>query len=214
MPRIVCLSDTHNRMPSDRLVVPDGDILVHSGDLTMMGKEKELLQANAWFGSLPHRHKVFCAGNHDWLFQEDPEKARALMANAVWLQDQEVTIEGLRIYGAAWQPTFFDWAFNLDRGAPIREKWNLIPPGIDVLLTHGPAYGYGDWVQNRWSPNGKRVGCEDLLDAIIRTKPALHVSGHIHTGWGEYAGHGTIFVNASTCNEEYLPVNPPIVIDL
>jgi len=39
------------------------------------------------------------------------------------------------------QPEFHGWAFNLPTGAALREKWNLIPDGIDVLITHGPPTG-------------------------------------------------------------------------
>lgn len=211
MPRIICLSDTHGR---HNFSVPDGDVLVHAGDLTMMGTEKQMLEVNAWLGTLPHPHKVIIAGNHDWGFQKEPLKFRQLITNAHYLQDSEVTVAGVRIFGQPWQPFFFDWAFNLPRGTLIRQKWDMIPQGIDVLLTHGPAYGFGDWVQNGWNPNGENVGCRDLLDAIIRARPKLHVSGHIHPGHGEYAGHGTIFVNAAICDDNYAPTQEPIVIDL
>ena len=42
------------------------------------------------------------------------------------------------------QPEFFDWAFNLRRGEQCLEKWDLIPEGIDILITHGPPIGHGD----------------------------------------------------------------------
>ena len=41
--RIVCLSDTHNR--TDGLVVPEGDLLLHAGDLTSGGSEDEVAHA-------------------------------------------------------------------------------------------------------------------------------------------------------------------------
>ena len=42
------------------------------------------------------------------------------------------------------QPEFCDWAFNLRRGEQCLEKWDLIPEGIDILITHGPPIGHGD----------------------------------------------------------------------
>ena len=42
------------------------------------------------------------------------------------------------------QPEFCNWAFNLDRGEKCLEKWDLIPEGIDILITHGPPIGHGD----------------------------------------------------------------------
>ena len=49
MPRIVCLSDTHNRQ--GRFDVPDGDILVHAGDLTGRGTLSEVTSAMEWLPS-------------------------------------------------------------------------------------------------------------------------------------------------------------------
>ena len=39
------------------------------------------------------------------------------------------------------QPWFYGWGFNLPRGQALLEKWNLIPEGVDVLITHGPPLG-------------------------------------------------------------------------
>lgn len=41
------------------------------------------------------------------------------------------------------QPWFYGWGFNLPRGQALLEKWNLIPEGVDVLITHGPPLGKG-----------------------------------------------------------------------
>ena len=38
-----------------------------------------------------------------------------------------VTVDGLAIWGSPWQPWFYDWAFNLERGEEIAMKWRLIP---------------------------------------------------------------------------------------
>lgn len=213
MPRIVCISDTHLVHEETRLNIPDGDILLHAGDTTYRGSEMEVYKFLKWFSSLPHKHKIFVAGNHDWLFQTEPEKAAMLLSqfpNITYLEDSMVEVEGLKIWGAPWQPWFYDWAFNLGRGAEIKEKWDLIPDGTDVLITHGPPYGFGDKV-----PSGELVGCVDLRDTIERVKPKLHVCGHIHLGHGLYnTPEGVIVANASICDERYKGVNAPHVVDL
>lgn len=217
--RIVCVSDTHGRHGG--LAVPDGDLLIHAGDATMAGRPEELDQFDAWLGTLPHRHKVVIAGNHDRLFEDQPEEARRHITNALYLQDAEHVVEGLRIWGSPWQPWFLSWAFNLKRGAPLRAKWALIPPGIDVLVTHGPPHLIRDRVKGVMAQGlnialGHRpnVGCEELREAVRRIRPRLHVFGHIHEGYGREEADGTLFVNASTCDEVYRPVNPPMVVDL
>jgi hypothetical protein len=53
-------------------------------------------------------------------------------------QDSKINIEGIRIWGSPWQPNYHEWAFMLERGEVIKKKWDLIPEGTDVLITHGP----------------------------------------------------------------------------
>jgi Icc-related predicted phosphoesterase len=206
--RIVCLSDTH--LKTAGLAVPDGDLLLHAGDLTGRGSKDEVRAALRWLSGLPHRHKVVIAGNHDWLFQTDPAAARALLAETdlVYLQDAEATVLGLRIWGSPWQPWFMDWAFNAERGADIRQHWLKIPPGIDVLITHGPPAGILDR-----TIDGRDVGCADLLDIVRVVRPKLHVFGHIHEGAGRVERDGVVFVNASTCDVRYRPVQAPVVVE-
>lgn len=211
MPRVVCISDTHQQ--EEKLVVPDGDILIHAGDITYNGSLEAMKRFNNWLGKLPHKHKIVICGNHDWCFQKPSEKqwARHYTSNATYLEDSGVEVEGLKIWGSPWQPWFHSWAFNLERGEEIREKWGLIPSDTDILVTHGPPFGYGDKTQR-----GERVGCEDLLLRIKEIKPKLHVFGHIHEDpgmWGDPV-IGTWYVNASSCNLQYNPVNPPIVVDI
>src|SRR5258705_531527 len=112
MPSIVALADTHGFHAE--LSVPPADILIHAGDLTRSGTRVQLEGALAWLKSLPHRHKVLVAGNHDFIFEQEPAEAARLAREAGlhYLLDGEVTLEGLRIWGSPWQPRFFDWAFN------------------------------------------------------------------------------------------------------
>lgn len=207
--RIVCLSDTHNF--SGQIVVPDGDVLIHAGDATISGTQLEIEQFLNWYSSQPHKYKIFVAGNHDWLFETDNRIARLLTAkfNVKYLQDSSTEIEGLKIYGAPWQPRFFDWAFNLNRGREMAEKWNLIPNDTDVLITHGPPFGILDT-----TPRGDSAGCEELRKRVEDLRPKLHIFGHIHHGYGTIEKFEVRFVNASVCDETYEPNNPPIVIDL
>lgn len=211
MPRIVCLSDTHNC--HEQIIVPGGDILIHAGDATIRGTIDEIVLFNKWFAALPHRHKIFVAGNHDWLFETNNRYARTLLdASIHYLQDSAVEIENFKIYGSPWQPRFFDWAFNLMRGAELAEKWKMIPENIDVLITHGPPFGILDEVpRQHWIEN---TGCEELRKRIEAIRPKMHVFGHIHGGYGRAEQFGVRFVNASNCDESYNPSNAPIVVDL
>lgn len=218
--KIVFISDTHNQ--HDQVQVPDGDILIHAGDATMLGRMNEVAGFGVWFRSLPHKHKIFVAGNHDWMFAKNRMMALQILNNGliggerkpevIYLEDSAVEIEGLKIYGSPWQPTFFDWAFNLDRGAAIKHKWDLIPEGLDILITHGPPMNILDQIAAHLG--SEHLGCEELMAAVERVKPKIHVFGHIHGGYGEAKYVNTHFINAANCNEQYKPVNAPIVVEL
>lgn len=108
--RVVCLSDTHDHIVAD---VPDGDLLIHAGDLTTDGTAADIQRQIDWLDSLPHQHKVVVAGNHDSWFDpsarkaEDRTRGRAVdLKSLVYLQDRLVTLEFeagrmLNVYGAA-----------------------------------------------------------------------------------------------------------------
>jgi Icc-related predicted phosphoesterase len=189
--RVVAVADTH--LFTEDLVVPAGDLFVHAGDMCRGGTLDELERATAWIRSLPHRHKVIVAGNHDRAFETDADAARALVADFTYLQDTEVTIEGLRIYGSPWQPAYNDWAFNLPRGASLAKVWSCIPHGLDILVTHGPPAGIGDR-----SGMDARAGCADLFRRVREVTPRLHLFGHIHQDGGLWQEGKTTFANVTT----------------
>ncbi len=205
--RIVAIGDTHGM--HEQPVIPDGDILVVAGDLTGRGTLREVFWFDRFLSYLPHKHKIVIAGNHDWCFEERPDDARGLIINGQYLRDEAVTVEGLRFWGSPWQPKFFDWAFNLPRGPALREKWNQIPADTDVLVTHGPPFGRLDVTSA-----GVHAGCEDLLEAVHRIQPKLHIFGHIHEGAGVIEEGPTTLVNASICNARYQPYNSAAVLDI
>ncbi|MEZ4359172.1 MAG: metallophosphatase domain-containing protein [Kofleriaceae bacterium] len=204
--RIVAVADTH--LFTSDLQVPEGDVLVHAGDLCRAGSLAELREAAAWLARLPHAHKVVVAGNHDWAFQREPEAARALLgAGVTYLEDVEVTLDGLRFWGSPWQPAFHGWAFNLPRGAPLAAVWAKVPPGLDVLITHGPPYGVGDLLEDGLPG---REGCADLRRRVAEVRPRLHLFGHIHQDGGAWEVDGTVFANVTTWECE----RAPTVIDV
>ena len=104
--------------------IPEGDVLLHTGDFTMRGNEQEVINFNQWLGSLPHKHKIVIAGNHELSFDPNfpkgkngnAEKMKALLTNCMYLEDSSVTVYGVKIYGSPYQPEFGNWAFPLKRG--------------------------------------------------------------------------------------------------
>ena len=149
--KITLISDTHNKHKLITQDLPGGDLLIHAGDISSMGYEHEIREFCKWYNSLDnYTNKVFIAGNHDWGFQINTEKVKEILdfyGNITYLQDNEVLVgeKLVSIYGSPWQPEFYNWAFNLPRkGDELKEKWDNIPSNTDILITHGPAYGYVD----------------------------------------------------------------------
>jgi len=139
-----------------------------------------------------------------------PVKMKELLTECTYLEDSSLSIYGLKIYGTPWQPEFGGWAFNLRRGEDCLQKWNSIPADTDILITHSPPLGFGDLCST-----GVRAGCVELLNTVQqRIKPKYHVYGHIHEGYGVRSDGRVVYMNASTCDINYLPCNPPIVFDV
>lgn len=207
------ISDTHDRhyyMPKEEF--KGGDLVCHGGDFSMGGSLRDLVSFLTWFDTLPYTRKVFIAGNHDWCFDRPEMKydiinILARFPGVDYLENNSVTIDGIKIYGSPITPWFHDWAFNRKRGPEIDMEWQKIPSDTDILLTHGPPLNYGDKVFR----GGHRVGCEDLLRKVEEVKPTLHMFGHIHEGYGMYtSASGVNMVNASLLNEFYQNVNDPV----
>lgn len=218
--RITLISDTHTRHDEITNDLPGGDLLIHSGDLMNSGKNIEDIKSFCkWFDSLDqYTHKVFIAGNHDRMFQEDPERAMEIVnsyKNITYLQDSWVEVgddnEMVKIYGSPWQPWFYDWAFNLQRNSiGLASKWEAIPEDTDIVITHGPAYGMVDTVAGRQYDN---LGCELLRERLDLIQPKIHTCGHIHTGYGHILNEGTHYFNASVLDERYEYTQNPKTFD-
>ena len=104
---MICISDTH----TNTIDVPNGDVLIHSGDLTNAGTVQEIQAQLDWLASLPHREKIVIAGNHDSYFDtksrkwEDKNK-RLDFKGIHYLENKSITLKfkggrKLNFYGAA-----------------------------------------------------------------------------------------------------------------
>ena len=220
--RVVCQSDTHSRIEelyyTNKYMIPDGDIYIHAGDFANVGKYEEIKKFDKFMSFLPHPYKIVIAGNHELTLDKSYKQNKIEQnyclnkvyhsKNFIYLQDHFVNVMGLNIYGTAWQPEFNNWAFNVERGPKLMEKYSFIPEDLDILFTHTPPFGFGGTCDDH-----KDVGSTELLHKVLSVKPKLHVFGHIHHSYGIYKNDETVFVNASSCNENYTCVNSPIVID-
>lgn len=177
---IVCISDTHNAQVN----IPDGDILIHAGDLTQSGSFQELKEALHWLRAQPHRTKIVIAGNHELLLDKNNDaydssvRSQLDWGDIIYLENEQATIccpngRQLKVYGSPLTPRHGNWAFQYPREEDV---WiDSVPEGIDVLITHGPPIAHLDLL---------KLGCGHLLQTLWRVQPRLHVFGHVHEGAG------------------------------
>lgn len=182
---ILHISDTHGE--HRRLGnLPAADVIVHSGDFTMGGKESEIIDFLNWFCDLPYQHKIFVCGNHEEsLYGKSIE---GLDSNVYYLCNSGVEIGGIKFYGV---PMFMKDCIS---GQQYR-NYVTIPDDTDVLITHEPPYGIFDFGDN------VNFGSQELLERVITVSPCLHLFGHIHCQG--ITDNGTIrFSNGAIMNIE------------
>lgn len=223
---IIFISDTHTKhfdgwlnRELDKLLeeYPEA-VLVHCGDISSRGRQREVEDFVEWYEDLKFKNKLLIAGNHDFMFEDNPEEALRILGSKgksiTYLNDSGVEIDGIKFWGSPVTPRFFDWAFNRD--ADIQNHWNMIPHDTNVLITHGPPYGILDFTLRDRKP----VGCHYLRKRLFDLRDLkVHSFGHIHEAFGQQIGddedfQGIQFVNASYLDLRYDPVNRPIVINI
>jgi len=219
--KVVAISDTHEH--HSEVEIPECDLLLHAGDITTDFRQTGKLTATAdflkWFSKQPAKHKIFIAGNHDIGFCEPSlvKEFKALIPkDVIYLCHEEVTIEGLKIFGTPWQPYFYGYAFNADKfddEKELKERFASIPDDTDILLTHCPPYGILDNV-SPYSEIGNHAGSSSLMDRVNQLNLTLHVFGHIHVDYGIFLQDSCQFINAALVNGNYNVCNDPVVLTI
>lgn len=204
--RFVCVSDTHGKT----FDVPDGDVLLHSGDLTNLGLLKEFNVTMLWLYALPHKTKIIIAGNHDLsLHQQDDwyqkhgnefssqplqdfEVIRDLVAGqrakdsgVRYVQDERITFQA-KEGGREWSLYGSPWSpefcdWAFNYSRHDGKKLISTFPKTDILLTHGPPLHIFDA-----TTGGNLAGCRDLANRLPFLRPRIHLFGHIHEGHGAF----------------------------
>jgi Icc-related predicted phosphoesterase len=214
--RFVCISDTHGHHRD--LDLPEGDVLLHAGDMTQKGLRSEIQDFNSWLGDISHifKHIVVIGGNHDLSLEADLAQGNQepLLTNCILLNHESVLVQGVQIFGSPLEPRIGRKyiAFVRD-AAQLEDDWNDVPLNTDIILSHAPPYGHGD---RMWGL--KHAGCTSLLHACERVKPRAVVFGHIHAGYGvtNMNAGTTVCINAASMKLSRFAngLNAPIVFDI
>jgi Icc-related predicted phosphoesterase len=175
------ISDTHGQ--HQWLIVPDNiDMVIHGGDSTnyfgWVQNQPEFEDFLKWYDNLNIKYKILIAGNHDAWATKKYNREKVEECGIIYLEHEYANIEGIKIFGSPYTPTFANWHFMKDRGK-LNRYWEFMDDGIDILVTHGPPKGVLDLSYNR---NRVLEFCGDnaLTKHVKRVKPKFHLFGHIH----------------------------------
>jgi Icc-related predicted phosphoesterase len=224
--KIWTISDTHTKHLE--LELPDHneiDMVIHAGDASSTKdtsfNEAEMREFLQWFDSLPYKYKIYIPGNHDTSIQAGMFNFEE-HTDIIFLIHESVEIEGIKIFGSPYTPSFgIGWAYNISRHK-IDNYWELIPDNTDIIVTHGPPKGIMDYTAEGHSVY-TQTGCKALLNNIKLINPKYHIFGHLHDednvlNCGTFKPNNdkadTTYVNACTMNLSYNIVNNGIIIEV
>ena len=220
--KIAAFSDPHGEDIID--LVPECDVLCICGDISPNDAPHTIDGQRAWYRDVgvkdllgyrsKAKHVVFIAGNHDrFLYschlngQNDAE-VRAMLPDGIhYLDGESVVIDGVKFHGNPWsncpfwaEPGGAVWNFASKNQEFLAAMYKDIPGDVDVLLTHGPAFGFCDCILDQGVVNlaaekygdslkAEHLGCRELAQRILTMsgdapplKRLKHVlSGHIHS---------------------------------
>ncbi len=187
------------------VLLPRGDMIIHAGDLTKNGTVAEVRDFLQWFAHLNYKYKIFIAGTHDHLFEQEPGLSKRMVpANVTYLEESGVEIGGLKIWGSPYNRYRSGNAFSRTADE-IAKHWDKIPEDSNMVINNTPAYGVLDE-----NANGEHEGCKELLRKLVRIEPTYFVCGHRHSDHSYEYHYGIHFINASLTNDEFKIMHKPV----
>ena len=238
--RITHISDTHNKHNQLNGLLPGGDLLIHSGDISSLGRQSEVERFVKWFNSIDnYANKIFIAGNHDMSFDSEqllvnklkhfdgvsdsdefvsigkPQWLEVLLTsdlnqNVFYLENSFVMLDDIKIWGSPITPTF-----GYGWGFNVNRGYD-----INQIWNRIPndtdiviTHGPIHSYCDRTSRGGLNVGCEQLYHRLNEVQPQLHFSGHIHEAYGYRATDWGYAFNGCNCDLSYLVNNKPMTFD-
>lgn len=222
--KLVITSDTHYPL-KNRL--PDGDVLIHAGDLMYSGGPEEWASRVESLAGQSHKTKIYVPGNHDFHVELYEGVAVAELRRAgvttLGLHPERAVreIDGIKVLGLPFVTGLPGWSFN--RGEEwVRDYLDRIVElhGYpDIVVSHAPMYGVLDAIQPEQTKfaHQNHVGCmayNHWFHTNTTRRPKIWINGHIHESYGETTVEGCRFINACMCDRDYEQTNAPFVIEV
>eukprot|EP01083_Nonionella_stella_P091828 256807_1 len=219
--RVICISDTHGRHSWFTHSIPDGDILVHCGDITFQGNggTNALRTFNKWIKQFTHQYKIVIGGNHDrfmpsmeYLFLKEN-----VFNDCVYLDNDSYVIKefnDLSIFGCGWSPKGSDNNAFQDLTDDIL---NMNDTTVDILVGHSDMSNLRRYYRKR----AHDAQVKAVMSAVEQCKACIHLCGHFHARYGvkiksEFYDDNSdmMVVNCSSLDGRYTPTHCPVVFDV
>lgn len=236
--KLTAISDLHGNLPKPE-IFDEGDVLCICGDIAPLDIQRKFVECIAWFGmkfvpwtdKLPFKKVIVIFGNHDFFgeelgprhFNDGKEITRMLLPGSIKgehkieiLCDNMYKYGGFTFYGTSWCPDLVNWAFYKDSDE-LKEVFDKIPFGVDVLLTHCPPRlgNAGVVLQNGGWNFLTNYGCQELAEALVGKNVKYHFYGHVHSGDHRLEElNGTKMANVSMLDENYKMNYSPLNIEI
>jgi Icc-related predicted phosphoesterase len=225
--KICAISDLHGYLPKD---LPESDLLLIGGDIMPLNIQSDMKKSEEW---LKNEFKQWCkdqetyeivviAGNHDWIFERNPDKVKKIFRDyGLWFhylnnETIKLCIEGieLTIFGTPYCHRFGNWAFMREDDT-LREKFQACPDNVDIILSHDAPYGITDICLERLAYTSEgHIGNIPLRERLnmVNYKYLLH--GHLHSSDHTLTEFkGGLVANVSLLGEKYTLNYPPLLFD-
>lgn len=166
--RILVLADEESKYYWDYFEQSklDGiDLILSCGDL-----KPEYLSFLATFAKVPI---LYVRGNHDDIYETKPPEG------CICIEDTIYTYQGVRILGLGGSIRYKQGKNQYTQAemkGRVRKLWWKLKKnnGIDILLTHAPAYHIND------GEDGPHEGFEAFVKILDTYRPKCFIHGHVH----------------------------------
>ncbi len=200
--KICAISDLHGELidiePCDLVLICGDSVPLNVQSSTNRTKKWYKEKFTKWAENLPCEKVIFIAGNHELGF-----KGHQIIYESLFPTSNKITYlchkeyvfthngKDYRIFGTPYCKKFGNWAFMYPDDV-LKQIFNEIPEGLDILVTHDQPYEYGDILLQEDCPwaDGNHIGNKPLLDAILEKQPRFQFNGHLHS-----CSHDKIMIN-------------------
>lgn len=183
MKRIWHISDTHTH--EKMLSIPENiDWLIFSGDESNYNDARnhnECLDFLEWLEKVEIPVKIMIAGNHSFAIEKRlVTKKEIEKRGVIYLENSEIVIDGIKIFGTPYTPSFGNWNFMKDR-SKMHKVWDVMSKDVDVIISHGPPKGILDLTYDR-NNNLEMCGDSNIKTRLLKEEfsPSLFCFGHLH----------------------------------